>query len=437
MSANPKPLESWPALDAVLSRWSSRRILTPDQFAALSQAAKNRAGSLAGVWETKFVSAIYDSMGSAMRDNLSSADWMTEAQKILDAYGGGTKLGLYSGETFSPWYASTVFRANVTSALAAGRYADMFSPAGRQMAEFWMFSAIHDDRNEDEKGCPGTICRQLDGKVFAKDDPQAAACLPPLHFQCRCSCVELDSTDVADGGYDVASSGDFSDLLSTPDVWSDDKLSTLVAGPDAPMYGVDVTGLEPRPNDADVWGDETAGHDADPLSFLTAAGFDDSEASLLRGAIAHESADGFFALGQALEGSWGEMEGLSGWDQQQFLSLNTYLDALPPFPAGKTLYRAARMSAQEAGRLIEGKIFRPDSFFLATSLEASALQDLQVAGGGSVGVELRIIGQTSARTIEAWSSSPGEVLFKPGAEFRIVKVERMADDRRVVTLEET
>ncbi|MDD5305027.1 MAG: phage minor head protein [Elusimicrobia bacterium] len=245
MSANPKP-ETWPELEAVLSQWSSRRILTSAQFEALSAAAKARAGALSGIWETKFVSAIYDSLGRSMRDNLSSAEWLTGAQKILDAYGGGTKLGLYSGEKFSPWYAETIFRTNVTSALAAGKYADLFSPSGRRMAGFVMLSAIHDDRNEDEKGCPGTICRKLDGKVFQKDDPDVGQILTPLHFGCRCTVIELDDEDVAAGGYDVANGSDFADLLATEGVWNDDKLESLVDGPDAPMFGVDL-GDSPAP----------------------------------------------------------------------------------------------------------------------------------------------------------------------------------------------
>jgi len=235
------PDDSWPALEEILARWASRRILTSDQFAALSLAAKRQAGRLAGVWETKFVQAIYDSIGNALATNLSSSEWMTEAQKIVDAYGGGGKLDLYTGENFTPWYAETVFRTNVLSAFAAGRAADLFSPAGMQMAEYFMHDAVLDDRNDDERKCPGMICRELNGKVFRKDDPVAARLLSPLHYNCRCTEIELDATDVEDGGYDVADGSDFADLLSAEGVWGDDKIHSLVHGPEAPMTGVNLT----------------------------------------------------------------------------------------------------------------------------------------------------------------------------------------------------
>jgi SPP1 gp7 family putative phage head morphogenesis protein len=239
-SPPPPPDERWPLLDEILVRWGARRILTPGQFAQLSLSARRVAGRLAGVWETKFVQAIYDSIGKALGENLSSADWMTEAQKILDAYGGGTKLGLYSGESFTPWYAETVFRTNVQSALAAGRYADLFSPAGMQMAEYWMFYAILDDRNDTQRKCPGMICRTLNGKVFSKDDAAANRLLCPLHFKCRCSIIELSQDDVDAGGYDIANGSDFEALLQTEGVWGDDKLVGLVHGPEAPMAGVNL-----------------------------------------------------------------------------------------------------------------------------------------------------------------------------------------------------
>ncbi len=247
MSAVSQP-ERWPALDDVLALWSSREILSATEFYALKQAARARAGSLARIWETRFIQAIYDSIGTAMRENLSSAEWMTEAQKLVDAYGGGEKLNLYLGENFTPWYAETVFRTNVQAAFAAGRYADLFSDESRQMAGYWMFSAIRDDRNDSEEKCPGMICRELDGKVFRKDDGEANRSLPPLHFNCRCTVIELDQYDVDAGGYEPAFGSGFSQSLKAKGVWSDDKVTSLLgwrAGIPGPMSGVDVTGTEP------------------------------------------------------------------------------------------------------------------------------------------------------------------------------------------------
>lgn len=245
MSSNPELAGDWPLLNDILDLWSSREILTSKQFYELSLALRGRAGSLVRVWDTKFIEAIYDSIGKAMRQNLSSAEWMTEAQKIVDAFGGGEKLALYSGENFTPWYAETIFRTNVIGAYAAGRYADLFSDEGRQMAQFWMFSAVNDDRNDTEEKCPGMICRELDGKVFLKDDAEANRSLPPLHFNCRCTVIELDQQDVEAGGYQRATGSSFGDLLKTEGVWGDDKVRSLLgwrAGIPGPMSGVDMNG---------------------------------------------------------------------------------------------------------------------------------------------------------------------------------------------------
>lgn len=446
MSANPKT-DSWPLLDDVLAKWSSRKVLTGAQYDALSAAAKRRAFSISGAWETKFVVKLQAVLRKAIAGNLSSADWMAEAQKVVDAFGGGKKLALYSGEHFSPAYAETVFRTNVSTALAAGRYADMFSPAGMRQAGYVMLSAVHDARNETDEGCPGTICRALDGKVFRKDDPAVGRILTPLHFGCRCTVIELDEEDVAAGGYEIADWSDFGDLLGAAQVWGDDKLDTLLgagsSGLPAPMLGVDVTGFEGEPTPEDVWGTQTMGHDQDPVSFLTEGGFDAGEVDFMRSAVRFYTSSEYAPWNAALRQSGGNFSALQAWDRDQILAINTYLDSVPPFPAG-TLFRVADLPASEAARLETGHVFESNSLFSTTSSEKVAEARLRWdLPRDEVRVEFRVMKSQSGRSIASWSTNEeAEVLFKIGTEFRIRSVEKLAAgggvpyDRLLVMLEE-
>jgi hypothetical protein len=71
-----------------------------------------------------------------------------------------------------------------------------FSPEGVARAEYWMFTASGDRKNDTLATCPRMMCRALDGKVFRKDDPIARSLFPPVHRGCHCTAVEYRDVDV-------------------------------------------------------------------------------------------------------------------------------------------------------------------------------------------------------------------------------------------------
>lgn len=198
--------QGWTLLEKALYSFRSKEILSSVDFNALSAELRAQAGALSGVWNTRFTAALYSSLEDALATGTSASDWLPEASKLIQAYGGARALGIYgpdvTGESMSAWYSDLVFRMATTNALNAGRYSEMFYGPAFESDPFWLFATA-----EDERVCP--ICEPLDGQVFPKDDAEGQQYLPPLHFgSCRCQAIQLNAAGVAAGGYKVSSGRD-------------------------------------------------------------------------------------------------------------------------------------------------------------------------------------------------------------------------------------
>ncbi len=245
--------------DKTLTLWARRKVLPADQFAALGDEQKAKAGRLAGIYHTSFTQAIYDSLGKAISEGQTVRDWAPQAQQILDGFGAAKGERIYSGDTWSPWYADLVFRTATQAAYAGGRYAEMFSPEWMTNAPYWLYDATNDGRTRPEHAA-------LDGLVFRKDDARARHFLPPCGFGCRCHAIELDEDDFKAGGYKLSKGQDIREAL--PPGWDADRVSSLVP---ASMRRAKPVAKTPRPAIEGTTGDGWP-HDPDSLKLVKKLG---------------------------------------------------------------------------------------------------------------------------------------------------------------------
>lgn len=201
--------------------WKAKQALPSDVFEKLVDELKGQAFRLVDVWHQSFVEAVLASLEDAFRKGLTVREWSRNAQKLLDTYGASEAVRIYSGEKWSAWYADLVFRNAFSSSLMAGRYSAMFSGAWMNVAPYWMYDAINDSRVRDEH-------LWLDGKVFDKRDAIARRFLPPWDHNCRCSVIELDAKEVADGGYRITKGTQIP--FRPRKGWNADRVASLVPG---------------------------------------------------------------------------------------------------------------------------------------------------------------------------------------------------------------
>jgi len=209
----------WPALDDALTLWAEENILDPSEFAALRAELEHSAGLLANVWDQRFTEAFYSSIEDALSKGQTFEEWLPIAQDVVARYGSDVTLwGSAEAGDLSDSYAELVFRQASASAYAAGRYARMFTSSRVQSDPFVMYSTVHDDRVREEHAL-------LDGVVFRKNDAAARALFPPSDYNCRCFLIELDNTDLEDGGFDISFGADFE---PPPDEFNRDRVLELV-----------------------------------------------------------------------------------------------------------------------------------------------------------------------------------------------------------------
>lgn len=183
-------------LEKVLRAWQGRLPLTPAQLEALGQDAYSRGWGLADVWEKRFLERVQASITTAMGAGSTLSEWMPEAQRILDSFGGGVRV-YRGGDRFEPAYAELVLRNATQASFAGGRYSAMWSPEWQQVAPFWRYYATRDDRTRPEHAA-------LHGMVFRKADAAARAYLPPWGHNCRCQAQELTLAEVEDAGFQIS-----------------------------------------------------------------------------------------------------------------------------------------------------------------------------------------------------------------------------------------
>ena len=164
-------------LRRVLKVWEKRLPLTPDQLEALGQDAYARAWGLAGIWETRFLEEIQESLTTAIQKGSTYSEWtQNEGQKILDAFGAGVST-YRGGKRWDPWYSELVMRNATQASFAGGRYSAEWAPEWQQITPFWRYYATMDARTRPEHAA-------LHGRVFRKDDAAARVYLPPLGHNC-------------------------------------------------------------------------------------------------------------------------------------------------------------------------------------------------------------------------------------------------------------
>lgn len=142
--------------------------------------ANARAVSMVSQIEKDYQAEIRDSIMTALNDGLQMSDWAASFDAINSKYGYGPG---------TPSVLETTFRTVQSSAYQGGKFTSMFSEEGQARAAYWMYSGIDDERQDDE-------CAELDGQIFAKTDSDAQDFIPPVHFSCRCTLIELDASEV-------------------------------------------------------------------------------------------------------------------------------------------------------------------------------------------------------------------------------------------------
>lgn len=113
----------------------------------------------------------------------TTQDAIGRLREVLVKYTGSGQISR-EGQLLKPSRIETIVRTNTTDAFNQGRLTEIMRPELDGFVDFVQYSAIRDTRTT-------PICRLLDGRIFARDDPELQNFKPPNHFNCRSILVPI------------------------------------------------------------------------------------------------------------------------------------------------------------------------------------------------------------------------------------------------------
>lgn len=179
-AGDPRPSFLSMPFDEAIAAFLERRLISPEEFRALSDAARTRAFTATRLATDGLRERALRLLVESLQQGTTLQDFARQLR--TEEIG----LGVTPSDSF---YLETVYRTNVQSAYGAGRYRQITSPVVRAARPFVQYRTAGDSRVRESH-------RLLNGRIFRQDDPEWSRYAPPNGYACRCGVVTLRESQV-------------------------------------------------------------------------------------------------------------------------------------------------------------------------------------------------------------------------------------------------
>lgn len=153
----------------------AQKVRTPTRrWTDINGPGHTRMFAVAGVQADDMLAGIKGELEKALREGTTLAEFRRGLEPMMERLGWRAK-----GRAYEAWRTRLVYQANLNTAYAAGRYAQMTDPDTLEALPFWVYR--HSRKRDARK-------QHLawDGKVLAADDPWWSTHYPPNGWGCGC-----------------------------------------------------------------------------------------------------------------------------------------------------------------------------------------------------------------------------------------------------------
>ena len=182
--------------DSALEFWQWRAKLTDEEAKALGEGARCRAFYVSGLARHDLVMLVSDGMEEALKNGETLEGFKERIAEAIRTQG------------WHDYRVENIFRTNMQTAYAAGRYKKM--QAVKKSRPYWQYMAIMDRRVRPSHAI-------LNGMVYPADHEFWKTNYPPNGFRCRCGVRSLSARQVKRMGLEVRKD------MPGPGVWTDPK----------------------------------------------------------------------------------------------------------------------------------------------------------------------------------------------------------------------
>ncbi len=189
MTATSAEAFNMPMREAVA--YLAQKVRTPTRrWTDLDGPAHTRAFAVAGVQADDLLAGIKAGLMKAVAEGTTLAEFRRDLEPMMERLGWRAK-----GRAYEAWRTRLVYQANLNTAYAAGRYAQMTDPDTLEALPFWIY---RHSRKRDPR--PQHVL--WDGKVLAATDDWWRTHYPPNGWGCGCWAEAISRRDLRQLGKD-------------------------------------------------------------------------------------------------------------------------------------------------------------------------------------------------------------------------------------------
>jgi len=170
-----------------MERFQKRAAVTKAEFTRMAAKERARAFTVAGVLEQDMLATTRQGLIKAIDEGWSLNEFSRYLKDANVKYT-GTVYGTdkKKGEPLTPYHLETVLRTNYATVYNEGRLDMMNHPDVVEFVPAFEYSAILDTRTRKTH-------RDMDGRIYPRDDPIWRVWYPPNGFSCRCIAIPVTS----------------------------------------------------------------------------------------------------------------------------------------------------------------------------------------------------------------------------------------------------
>lgn len=173
---------------AALDFLRKKKPLPEEEYKAIAAASRAKAFTVSGYTSAEVLQVFLDELAEACEQGKTKKEFMDTMNDFLERNG-------YQG--INPFHADVIFRTNMQTAYNAGHYKSMSQPETKRLRPYWQYITAGDGHVRESHA-------QMDGRVYAADDPVWDVWFPPNGFRCRCTVVSLTRGQVERMGLTVS-----------------------------------------------------------------------------------------------------------------------------------------------------------------------------------------------------------------------------------------
>ena len=174
--------------DEAIAYFRSKVNLSPEEFYALTEAARVKAFTVAVGVEEQIVASIRDLVETALADGLTLREFQDMADDVLD------RAGVSAAE---PWYWETVYRTNLQTSYQVGRWQQMQDPTVKALRPYLRYISARLPTSR-----PSHV--EKHGLVYPQEHEFWNTWYPPSGFNCFCQVVSVSESLLDRRGWHVS-----------------------------------------------------------------------------------------------------------------------------------------------------------------------------------------------------------------------------------------